>query len=133
MPIGTRVALAYLALSGIAVGIWASAFPADFYRSFPGFGHAWVAVDGPYNEHLVRDAGAAYLMIAFLAAFALARPARAPAVPVGVGTLGFNLPHLAYHAGRLAMYAPLDRALNMVALGAAVAASLWLVVAPARR
>ena len=32
----------------------------------------WVAVDGPFNEHLVRDVGALNLALAFVAAMALA-------------------------------------------------------------
>lgn len=33
-------------------------FPRSFYDDFPGGGIAWVSVDGPYNEHLIRDIGA---------------------------------------------------------------------------
>lgn len=40
---------------GAFVGTWAALLPAAFYESFPGIGLGpWVAVDGPYNEHLVR-------------------------------------------------------------------------------
>ena len=31
--------------------------PAAFYDDFPGLGRMWVAPDGPYNQHLVRDVG----------------------------------------------------------------------------
>lgn len=129
MTIITRGALAYLALTGIVVGVWACAFPMEFYRFFPGFGRVWVAVDGPFNQHLVRDTGAAYLMLSALAGLGYVRPDMATPTAVGFATLFFNLPHLAYHATHLGMYAPLDQALNMVALVLAVACSIWLMMA----
>ena len=104
MPVGTRIALIYLVLTGIAVGAWAYGFPAEFYRSFPGLGRSWVSMDGPYNQHLIRDAGAAV----------------------------FNGLHLAYHATHLGMFGMADRALNALALGSAVVASVWLLMPQAR-
>ena len=41
--------------------------PKSFYEDFPGAGRVWVAVDGPYNEHLVRDVGSLNLALAFVA------------------------------------------------------------------
>lgn len=127
MPSLTRIALLYLAATGVVVGVWAALYPASFYAGFPGLGRHWVSADGPYNQHLVRDAGAAYLMIAVLAALGLARPATAPPMAVGAATLAFNGPHLAYHATHMHMLAPLDRLLNVLALGSAVLASVWLL------
>lgn len=132
MPVMTRSALGFLAATGIVVGVWAYAFPFAFYRSFPGFGRAWVVVDGPFNEHLVRDTGAAYLMIAALAGLGLVRPRVAPAFTVGSATLCFNLAHGIYHLTHLGMYGALDQALNIVVLGLAVACSIWLMTPAAR-
>ena len=100
-PLLTRAALAYIALTGVVVGVWALGFPRAFYDGFPGFGHMWVSSDGPYNLHLIRDAGAAYAMTAALAGLGLLRPALAPSFAVGFGTLAFNLPHCAYHLTHL--------------------------------
>jgi hypothetical protein len=128
MSIITRGALGYLAVMGVVVGVWAGAFPLAFYRHFPGFGRVWVAVDGPFNEHLVRDAGAAFLMLGALAATGLFRPALARPAAVGFATLCFNLPHFAYHLSHLGMFSPLDQALNVAALVSAVACSAWLLL-----
>ena len=51
---------------GAFVGAWALAAPRSFYDGFPmpGLLGAWVASDGPYNEHLVRDVGSLYLALA---------------------------------------------------------------------
>ena len=132
MRLATRGALAYLALTGVVVGVWACGFPAGFYRAFPGFGRSWVSMDGPFNEHLIRDTGAAYLMTGALAGLGLMRPATAAPFTVGLATLFFNLPHFAYHMTHLGMFGPLDRMLNVVALGSAVLASLWLMTPLAR-
>ena len=69
-----RVALGLLAVSSLVVGVWAGFFPQSFYDSFPGLGRHWVRVDGPYNEHLVRDVGTLNLGLAALAATAAWRP-----------------------------------------------------------
>lgn len=61
-----RLALGYLGLTSALVGVWAQFFPQMFYDQFPGFG-VWVAGDGPFNEHLVRDVGGLNLSMAALA------------------------------------------------------------------
>ena len=132
MPMTTRVALAYLALMGMAVGVWAYGFPHEFYDGFPGLGRTWVSMDGPYNEHLVRDAGSAFLMMGALAGLGLWKPTVAPPLAIGIATLCFNGLHFAYHATHLGMFGLLDRALNVVALGSAVLASAWLLNPKAR-
>ncbi|WP_068077434.1 hypothetical protein [Novosphingobium lentum] len=132
MPAITRAALAYLAVTGLVVGIWACGFPALFYSAFPGFGLTWVSVDGPYNQHLVRDTGAAYLMVGGLAGLGLLRPLLVTPFAVGFATLLFNLPHFAYHMTHLGMYGPVDKVLNVVALLGAVLCSAWLMTGRAQ-
>lgn len=66
---GVALALAYLSLTSAVVGVWAQFFPRAFYERFPGFG-IWVAGDGPYNEHLIRDVGGLNLALAVLALLA---------------------------------------------------------------
>ena len=72
MTLRTQQALlVILALSAALVGGWATADPHSFYASFPGAGHHWVAMDGPYNEHLVRDVGSLNLSLVVLVFTAL--------------------------------------------------------------
>ena len=59
-----RAILLATAVVGLYVGGWALVAPGSFYASFPGLGMIWVAVDGPCDEHLVRDVGALYLGLA---------------------------------------------------------------------
>ena len=58
-----RVGLGYLTASFLVVGLWATLDPRGFFDSFPGGGRRWVAGDGPYNAHLVGDAGVGFLAV----------------------------------------------------------------------
>ncbi|WP_213816160.1 hypothetical protein [Glaciihabitans sp. dw_435] len=80
-----RIYLWITSIIGAVVGVWAAFLPLEFYDAFPGLGLGpWVAIDGPYNEHLVRDVGALYLALAaagIYAALAMSWPfARATAI-----------------------------------------------------
>jgi hypothetical protein len=118
-----RTVLVLTALIGVYVGGWAVLAPHDFYRSFPGFGLIWVAIDGPWNEHLVRDVGALYLGLAAATAYgAVQHGAAAVAVSraVGLAWVVFSLPHLGYHLLHLGSLAPLDVVLQVVSLSSTV-------------
>ena len=92
-----RAALWVLVVASGTVGLWALAAPRSFYDDFPGMGRVWVAVDGPFNEHLVRDVGALNLALAFVAAMALATGSVLVARAAGGAALIYGVPHLAYH------------------------------------
>lgn len=128
------VVAAYAATLGV-IGVWAGAFPRSFYDDFPGLGRIWVAVDGPFNEHLVRDVGTLNLALATLLAVAALRATpRLVAVAAGVSLVN-AVPHLAYHLLNLGVYDTADKVGNAVVLGLAVAvpaAVLWLVARPSR-
>ena len=127
------VVLGLLTLSGLYVGVWATGWPRGFYDTFPGFHRVWVGVDGPYNEHLVRDVGGLYLGLAVAGCVALVLRQRAAFLVLGVAWTVFSIPHLAYHASHLDEYDDLlDKVLNVVALGATLLLALVLLL-PARR
>lgn len=127
-----RAALWVLTASTLLVGVWALLAPGAFYRDFP-LGRAWVAVDGPFNEHLVRDVGGLYLALTVVTAYAAWRGEPAVVRLAAAATLVFAVPHLAYHATHLAPYGPLDAAANVLTLGAVVLISVWLAWSPAPR
>ena len=112
-----RWILLVLALSAAYVGLWAVLAPHSFHDSFPGGGHRWVAADGPYNEHLVRDVGALYLALLVFSVGAATRPDPVVTRWTGPAWLVFGVPHLAYHSTHLAMFGRPDRVLMIVALG----------------
>lgn len=127
-----RTALWALAVVSVAVGAWGLLAPGSFYASFPA-GRGWVAADGPFNEHLLRDFGALNLALGVLTAVAAVRMRPDLVRLVGIVTLVYAVPHLTYHALHLGLYGPADIAGNMVTLGTSVVLPLWLAVWPAPR
>jgi hypothetical protein len=128
----TRVALLALAITGAVVGGWALAFPRSFYDDFPGLGRVWVAVDGPFNEHLVRDVGALNLALGFVAAMALVTASVAVSRAAGGAALIYGVPHLAYHATNLGPFDTVDAVGMIVSLSLAVAAGVAAAAGPSR-
>jgi hypothetical protein len=126
-----RSILLVTAVIGLYVGVWALAFPQSFYDSFPGLGSIWVAVDGPYNEHLVRDVGALYVALAAASIVAAASHRAEAGRVVGVAWLVFSVPHLTYHLGHLDGFSVVDAVGQVVALSATVVLAVPLI-APAR-
>lgn len=115
---------------GAYVGGWAFFAPAAFYRSFPGFGLHWIDVDGPFNEHLIREVGALYLGLAAASlASALARSAQ-PGRIVGLAWAVFGTLHFGYHASHLEGSTG-DRIGTLVSLGLSALLGLALLL-PAR-
>jgi hypothetical protein len=126
-----RLALWFLAAVALVVGVWAQFAPASFYSSFPG-GRGWVAADGPYNEHLIRDVGGLNLALMLITA-AAARTMRPGLVRLAAGaTLLYAVPHLAYHATHLEPYGTADAVGNIAGLTLGVLLPLWLVISPGK-
>lgn len=95
--IWTQVALTYLVLTGLLVGGWAQFMPRSFYDAFPGLGFSWVSLDGPYNEHLVRDVGGLNLALAAFGIIALITRRHNLTRAFGLASLAYQLPHFVYH------------------------------------
>jgi hypothetical protein len=108
-----RVALIVLAFTGFGVGVQALATPQSFYDSFP-VGRGWVALDGPFNEHLVRDVGGLFVALGIVTVFAWAR--RALRRPVAVAWFVQGLAHLVYHAAHLSKFGRADKIANIAGL-----------------
>jgi hypothetical protein len=128
----TRAGLAYLALSFLLIGIWAQFYPHSFYTDFPGLGRAWVRIDGPFNEHLIRDVGGLNLGLGLAAIFALRFPQARVIQVVCLVIFVYSLPHYVYHlAHLLVLPSALDQVANIVLLGLNVFIPLALmIVAP---
>jgi len=125
-----QVALIVIAFSTGLVGLWATAAPKSFYEDFPGAGRVWVAVDGPYNEHLVRDVGSLNLALAFVAVLALITGSTLLARAAGGAALIYGVPHLLYHATHLDPYDTDDQVALIFSLSIAVLAAVLAVAAP---
>jgi hypothetical protein len=114
-----RIGLAVLAVPALIVGVWAAFAPRAFYDDFPGIGRTWVAPDGPYNQHLVRDVGALNLALVVITAVALVTLVPMLVRAVLAGWLVYSVPHLVYHLRNMEPFSTDDQV--------SIAASLALV------
>ena len=125
---GRRIGLAALAASGLLVGAWALVGPRSFYDTFPGFGHHWTAVTGPYNEHFITDVGAAYLALTALAVLALAWGDERSSRLAGAAWAVFSTPHLYFHVRHLDGLSDLDKVGELSTLTATLVVAVWLAL-----
>lgn len=126
-----RVILWITAAIGAFVGLWAAFLPTEFYDSFPGLGRVWVGVDGPFNEHLIRDVGALYLALAAASVYAALASGIQASRAVGIAWIVFSVPHLLYHVQHFAGFEPFDVVAQVITLSSTIILGIPLVL-PAR-
>ncbi|HEX5614016.1 MAG TPA: DUF4345 family protein [Acidimicrobiia bacterium] len=127
-----KVLLWALALTGLFVGVWALFGPQSFYDDFPGGGRSWVSVDGPYNEHLVRDVGAFNLALGLLAGWAAVRTGRNLVIGTALAWIAYGLPHAIYHSANLDLYSGADVPLLAIMTSITPIVAIALLVLPER-
>ncbi len=97
-----RIGLVVLGLGQGFAAVFALLAPRAFFDDFPVRGAHWVSAFAPYNEHLVRDYGSAFLAISVLA-LAAAWVAERTLVTVALGVwLVAAVPHLVFHLAHAA-------------------------------
>lgn len=130
------ILLLLVAVPQAATGAWAVLAPRDWYASFPGLGHAWVAAYGPFDEHLVTDAGAGLLSLGLLLTWA-AIVASAPQLRMALAAFAlFAAVHLAYHLRALGRLPGWDDAASIASLALALLVPLAVLLSlrePRRR
>ena len=104
-----RVGLIVLGLPAVLIGVWAAFFPQSFYDDFPGFGRAWIAPDGPFNEHLIRDVGELNLALAIVTFAAVVALTPAFVRAVLVAWIVEGVLHVVYHSRHLHAFATSDQ------------------------
>jgi hypothetical protein len=104
-----RVLLGALALNALLLGFWATIAPRNYFDEFPGGGRAWVAPDGPYNQHLMRDYGALNVALGVVAVCAAVWLMRPLIVACGLAFITYAIPHLLYHLFHLDLYSTGDQ------------------------
>ncbi len=125
-------ALTILTASAGYVGGWATLSPGSFYDSFPGLNRTWISIDGPFNEHLVRDVGAFYLALAAAGVLALWwRERHVTIVTVAAWTV-FSTPHLAYHLLHAHELETMDAVGQTFSLAVTLLLAVFVLVAAAR-
>jgi hypothetical protein len=114
-PTAVRVALGYLLVAAVAIGLTATVAPRTFYDDFPFLAH-WVELLPPYNEHLVTDVGGLYLGFAVLFAWAAWTLERTLVRAVCVAWLLTAAIHLLFHASHLAGFGTADAIAELITL-----------------
>jgi hypothetical protein len=128
-----RVVLVVWAAVSVQLGIWATFAPRSFYDDYPGFGREWVRVNGPYNEHFVRDFGALNLALAVVTIAALVTMSRPMVIAVAVAWLAWSVPHLVYHLRHLDVFSTGDKVVNVFLLGSLPVLAVVVLVLTIRR
>jgi 2-alkyl-3-oxoalkanoate reductase len=129
VPASVRLGLWAMAFFSLLTGIRQQFAPRSFYDDFPGFGMHWVVVDGPYNEHFLRDIGGANLALAVVILFAIARPTPGLVRAVATSILVAQVPHFIYHAAHLDLLpTTLDRVLQTASLALTLAIPLIVLL-----
>ena len=127
LPGRVRLMLWVLAFTSSAVGVQAEFFPRSFYDDFP-LGRGWVAMDGRYNEHLIRDVGALNLALLVLTIGAMVVATRAITRIAAGAWFVYSAPHLVYHLRHLTMLMPgPDKVGIVVSLSIPVLASIVML------
>jgi hypothetical protein len=128
-----RVVLVVWAAVSVQLGIWATFAPRSFYDDYPGFGREWVRVNGPYNEHFVRDFGALNLALAVVTIAALITLSRPMVIAVAVAWLAWSVPHLVYHLRHLDVFSTGEKVVNVFLLGSLPVLAVVVLVLTLRR
>ena len=127
-----RILLLFLAIPALEIGIWATLAPQSFFNSFPGGGRHWVATDGPFNEHLVRDFGALNLALVVVLVVALVVGSRLLVTTAAVAYLFWAVPHALYHFFNMQVLSSGDQVANGVSLVLSVVLPIAIIVAAQR-
>lgn len=117
-----RVGLGVLAAVQFGTGLWQLLAPESFYNDFP-----TVDLAPPYNEHLMRDFGAANVAIGIIVVATMVWMQKRYVQLVLVAYLAFAVPHLAFHLGHLHDATMGDVVFQLVSLGSAVGLPLLLL------
>jgi hypothetical protein len=106
-PQSARLALGFLVLATVSIGLTATLAPHTFYEDFPFLAH-WVDLLPPYNEHLVTDVGGLYLAFAVLFAWAARSLDRTLVQAACTAWLLAAALHLFFHASHLGNFSTTD-------------------------
>jgi len=87
----------------------------------------WTAVDGPYNQHLVRDVGGLYLSLLVISVCAALSTPHMRRI-AGAAWAVFSVLHFVYHLRHLDAVSTTSAWLESISLGLTLAAALLLML-----
>lgn len=104
-----RLILALEAVGLVSTALWPLISPRGFYDNFPGGGYHWIDINGPYNEHFLRDFGALNSAVLVVVLYALWKLTPSLVQATGLALVVYGLPHVIYHLGHLDVYKSGDK------------------------
>jgi hypothetical protein len=110
-----RGGLGILALVQLGTGLWQLLLPDGFYRDFP-----TVSLAPPFNEHLMRDFGAANIAFGIIVVGVAVWLEKRYVALVLLAYLAFSVPHAVFHFTHLHDASAADVVFQLVSLGSAV-------------
>ena len=129
-----RLLLAFQAIGLLSVAIWPLVSPQGFYDNFPGGGRHWIDINGPYNEHFIRDFGALNLALLVVVVFAIWKLTPSLVQASSLAMIAYATPHVIYHLAHLDVYpSASDKIAGTAPLALQVVAglaTLWLSSRP---
>jgi nucleoside-diphosphate-sugar epimerase len=129
-----RLGLLILGFTALELGVWAVIAPQSFYKSFPGAGRHWIDLNGPFNEHFIRDFGGLNLALALVTIAALVVGTRGLVSLAAGAWLAWSIPHVLYHFLNFGVFTDTaDKIANGVTLSATIlipALVLWAAWRP---
>lgn len=135
-PLVVRIVLVMFGVIDVATGLFAVLKPAKWFSDFPGAGHHWIVDSGgPYNQHLVVDAGAGFLAVGVALLVAGVWMERRVVQCALAALLAHSVPHFLHHltsdaTDKLSIF---DKVNGVYSLGAQAVIAVVLLVLIARR
>lgn len=96
--------------------MWPLVSPTNFYETFPGMGMHWIDINGPYNEHFLRDFGALNAALLVVIVFALWKRSEPLVQAAGLAIAVYALPHAIYHLQHLDVYESSEKVIAVAPL-----------------
>lgn len=94
---GVRLWVIVVGVATLILGGWAFFMPEGFFNDFPIAGARWVSTLGEFNDHLMRDYGAAQIGLGLAAVMVATKRSRSGVIALMTGFVVFGTLHLGYH------------------------------------
>jgi hypothetical protein len=127
-----RLLLAFNFVGLLSVAIWPLVSPKGFYDNFPGGGYHWIDINGPYNEHFLRDFGALNSALLVVIAFAFWKLTPSLVQAAGIALAVYALPHTIYHLQHLDVYKSGDKIPAVAPLALQFVTGIAIALLPSR-
>ena len=127
-----RLLLAFNLVALIPLAIWPLVSPKGFYDNFPGGSYHWIDINGPYNEHFLRDFGALNAALVVVVAFAIWKLAPSLVQAAGLAIAVYALPHAIYHLNHLDVYKSSEKVMAVAPLVLQFFSGVVIALLPSR-